>query len=342
MKGTKGIARLGIDLGKNVFYVFGVDIQGQPVQRKKLRRGELLEFLARLPPCLIGMEACGGAHHWAREVSKLGHDVRLMAGQFVKPYVKGNKNDYNDAEGICEAVSRPTMRFVAIKTVAQQDVQGLHRMRQSAIKARTALVNQMRGLLAEYGLVFGTSTAQVRRRVPEILEDGENGLTDRFRRWLNDLYEQLQAWDRRIGAYDREVKELFRSDERCGRIAAVEGIGPVVATALVSAYGNGRQFASARQFAAALGLVPRQYSTGGKSRLLGISKCGDRYIRSLMIHGARAVVYRAAKKTDARSRWIQRRVAERGKNRAAVALANKNARIIWALLTREEAYLPAV
>lgn len=342
MKVTKVVERLGIDLGKNVFYLFGVDSQGEPVQRKKLRRSELLEFLARQSPCLIGMEACGGAHHWAREISKLGHDVRLMGGQFVKPYVKGNKNDYNDAEGICEAVSRPTMRFVAIKTIEQQDVQGLHRMRQSAIKARTALVNQMRGLLAEYGIVFSTSTAQARRRVPEILEDGENGLTDRFRRWLSELYEQLREWDRRISKYDREVNVLFRADKRCGRIAAVEGMGPVGATALVSAYGDGRQFDSARQFSAALGLVPKQHGTGGKTRLLGISKRGDRYIRSLMIHGARSVVYRAMKKSDARSRWVQRLVAERGSNRAAVALANKNARIIWALLTREEAYRPAV
>lgn len=341
MKVTKVAERLGIDIGKNVFYLFGVDAQGTPVLRKKLRRGALLEFLAQQPSCLIGMEACGSAHYWAREIRELGHEVRLMAGQFVKPYVKGNKNDYNDAEGICEAVGRSTMRFVAIKTVEQQDVQGFHRMRQAAIKARTALVNQMRGLLAEYGIVFATGVAQARRRVPEILEDAENGLTDRFRRWLNGLYEQLREWDRCIDEYDREIDVLFRADERCGRIAEIPGLGPVGATALVGAYGDARQFESARQFSAALGLVPRQHTTGGKPRLLGISKRGDRYIRTLLIHGARSVVCRAMNKTDARSRWIQRLVTERGKNRAAVALANKNARIIWAMLTRGQAYRPA-
>ena len=342
MKSSKVVGRLGIDLGKNVFHLFGVDHQGQPVLRKKLRRTELLTMLGKLPVCLIGMEACGGAHYWAREIARLGHEVRLMAGQFVKPYVKSNKNDYNDAEGICEAVGRPTMRFVAVKTVEQQDIQALHRMREGAIKARTALINQLRGLLAEYGIVFSAGTAQARRRVPEILEDAENGLTDQFRRWLNELYGQLLEWDRRIEGYDREVDRLFRADERCGRIAAVEGVGRLGATALVGAYGNARQFDGARQFSAALGLVPRQDTTGGKPRLLGISKRGDRYIRALLIHGARSVVYRAMKKADMRSRWIQRLVIERGKNRAAVALANKNARIIWALLTRDEVYRPAI
>jgi transposase len=340
MKTSKNAVRLGIDLGKNTFHVFGVDERGEQVVKRKLRRGQLLGFLANLPPTRIGMEACSGAHHWAREIEPLGHEVRLMAVQFVKPYVKGNKNDYNDAEAICEAVSRPGMRFVTVKSVEQQDMQALHRIRQGAVRARTALGNQIRGLLAEYGIVVAQQLGQLRRAIPQILEDAENGLTDFFRALLAQQYEQLVEWDRRIEGYDHQIESLFRSHEACGRIAAVEGVGAVGATALVAAFGDARQFASGRQFAAALGLVPRQHSTGGKSRLLGISKRGDRYIRTLLVHGARAVVQAvlAKDKTDARSLWIKRLVADRGKNRATVALANKNARIIWALLTRGETY----
>ena len=290
---------------------------------------------------MVGMEACGGSHYWAREISKLGHEVRLMSPQFVKPYVKSNKNDFNDAEGICEAVSRPTMRFVAIKSVEQQDIQALHRIRQGIVKTRTAQANQIRGLLGEYGIVIPQGINWVRRRIPEILEDGENGLTARFRGWLSELYQELDALDKRVEECTRAIVQLFHTDETCQRIGAIEGIGPQTATALVSSYGHAREFKNGRQFSASLGLVPRQHTTGGKPVLLGISKRGDTYLRTLLIHGARSVVRRAAHKSDPRSRWIQRVASERGTNRAVVALANKNARIVWALLSKGDEYHPA-
>ena len=342
MKISKKVIRMGIDLGKNKFHLYGVDATGEPALERVLSRKQLLPSLANLTPCLIGLEACGGSHYWAREIRKLGHEVRLISPQFVKPYVKSNKNDYNDAEGICEAVSRPGMRFVEIKSVEQQDVQALHRMRSFAVKTRTGLVNQIRGLLGEYGMVLGQGISRVRRRVPEILEDGENGLTDRFRSWLANVYEQLHQHDAQIAMYDREIQTIYQQDEACQRLGQIEGVGPQSATAMVAAYGQARDFKNGREFSASLGLVPRQHSTGGKSVLLGISKRGDRYLRTLLIHGARSVVRAAEGKTDRRSCWIQRLVATRGKNKAAVAVANKNARIIWALLSRGECYQPAV
>jgi transposase len=334
------IKTLGIDLAKNIFHLYGVDERGEVILKKRLRRKQLLAFVANLERCLIGLEACGGSHYWARQMGKLGHAVRLMSPQFVKAYVKGNKNDYNDAEGICEAVSRPTMRFVPLKTLEQQDIQALHR--QSFVKTRTALVNQIRGLLGEYGIVVAQGINAVRIKVPEILEDAENGLTDRFRRWLSAQYEYLRRVDEQVKHYEKEIEQQFRESEACRRIGAVEGIGPMGATAIVAAYGRAREYKNGRQFAASLGWVPRQHSTGGHPVLLGISKRGDRYIRSLLIHGARAVVRRVEKKADPRSRWIPRLVIKRGRNKAAVALANKNARIIWALLSRQEAYRAAI
>jgi len=333
---------MGIDLGKNMFHLFAVDETDHPLLRKQLSRKQLLAYLANVKPCLIGLEACGGSHYWARKIAALGHNVRLMSPQFVKPYVKSNKNDYNDAEAICEAVGRPTMRFVAVKTVEQQDVQALHRIRQAIVKARTAQANQIRGLLGEYGIVLPEGIAWLRRRIPELLEDGENGLTTRFRGWLSEIYQELRALDKRVQQCTREIVKLFRTNEACQRIGTIEGIGPQTATALVSAYGQAREFSSGRQFSASLGLVPRQHSTGGKPRLLGISKRGDTYLRTLLIHGARSVVRHAANKSDPRSQWIQRLVAERGTNRAVVALANKNARIVWALLSKGDQYHAAV
>lgn len=340
MNGSKTVVRLGIDLGKNSFHLWGVNEHEERVLKKKLRRSTLLGELATLPACTVGMEACGGAHHWAREIGKLGHEVRLMAPKFVKAYVKSNKNDYNDAEAICEAVGRANMRFVTVKDIEQQDLQALHRIRQAAVKARTALVNQTRGLLAEYGIVVAKGVGRMRRALPEVLEDGENALSELFRPLLAQLYEQLRGLDERIKGYDVQINALFSSQEACRRVAAVEGIGPLSATALVGTFGDGRQFGNGRQFAAALGLVPGQHGTGDKTRLLGISKRGDRYIRTLLVHGARSVVQSVVSKDkiDTRSCWIKRLVKERGKNRAAVALANKNARIVWALLSRGEAY----
>ena len=342
MKISKKVVRMGIDLGKNTFHVFGVDESGSTVVKKKLRRKQLLEYFANRPPCLVGMEACGGSHHWARELIKLGHEVRLISPQFVKPYVKGNKNDYNDAEGICEAVGRPNMRFVTVKSIEQQDLQGLHRIRQSVVKQRTALANQIRGLLGEYGIVVAQGISRVRTRIPEILEDGENGLTDRFRGWLAELLEAFRALDERIKEYDQEIGREHAANEVCQRLSAIEGVGPQSATAVVATYGDGKQFRDGRQFSASIGLVPRQHTTGDKPLLLGISKRGDKYIRTLLIHGARSVINRIERRDDRRSRWLQSLVARRGKNKAAVALANKNARIIWALLSRGECYRAAV
>ena len=343
MNSNNSVERMGIDLGKNTFHLWGVDEAEEVALKRKLKRGRLLQELAKMPPCLIGMEACGGAHYWAREIGKLGHEVRLMAPQFVKPYVKSNKNDFNDAEGICEAVGRPNMRFVGIKSIEQQNLLAVHRIRQGAVKARTAQVNQIRGLLAEYGIVVAKGVGQMRRVLPTILEDAENRLSDLFRELLAELYDQLRQLDARISDYDRRINALFTSQEACRRIEAVEGVGPLSATAVVATFGDGRQFNNARQFSAALGLVPRQHSTGDKVHLLGISKRGDRYIRTLLVHGARAVVNAVLSKdkADARSRWIKRLATERGINRAAVALANKNARIIWALLSRGQSYRAA-
>lgn len=336
------ITTLGIDLAKNVFQLHGVDEAGRTVLRKKLSRKKLLSFLTNREPCLIGIEACGGAHHWAREMTKLGHRVRIMSPQYVKPYIKTNKNDSNDAQGICEAVGRPHMHFVGIKSVEQQDIQALHRIREQLIKERTAVANQTRGLLAEYGIVVPKGVHKLRTALPEILEDAENGLTLLARELFAESYDRLLDLYQRVRDYDRRIEGVFHTNPLCQRAAQVEGVGPLGATALVAAVGDGKVFKNGRQMAAWLGLVPKQHSSGGKDRLLGISKRGDRYLRTLLIHGARSVVYRCDKKKDARNRWLSSLKQRRGANRACVALANKNARILWALLTKEAVYQPAV
>jgi transposase len=335
------VTTLGIDIAKNVVFVHGVDAHGHVVVTKRLARPKVLPFVAQLPPCLIGMEASGGAHYWAREFTKLGHTVKLMPPQFVKPYVQSQKNDPNDAAGICEAVERPRMRSVPVKSVPQQDMQALHRIRERQIKARTALLNQIRGLLAEYGIVIPQRASQVRHKVPYILEDAENGLTATAREWLQTLAEELQALDQRITATDQHIERLFAADEACQRLAQLAGIGPLTATALVAAVGDATDFKNGRQFAAWLGLVPRQHSTGGKTTLLGMTKRGNRYLRTLLIHGARAVLRVVDRKTDPRSRWLQGVKARRGKHCASVAQANKTARIAWALLAKGDHYRQA-
>jgi transposase len=302
----------------------------------------MLEFFAQQPPLLIGMEACGSAHYWARELMKQGHTVKLIAPQFVKPYVKSGKNDANDAEAICEAVSRPSMRFVEVKTGEQQAALALHRVRSRVVRARTALVNEIRGLLAEYGIVISTlGDGAVRRALPDILEDAANGLPHRFRELLATLREELEAHDKRLQALNRQLDEQATNDERVKRLMAVEGIGPVTATAIVAAVGDARQFKSGRDFSAWLGIVPNQHSSGGKERLGRISKRGDSYLRTLLIHGARSVVKNCGEKTDARSEWIRKLSQRRNKNIATVAVANKQARIIWALLSRGDSYRKA-
>ena len=332
------ITTIGLDLAKNVFQVHGVDEYGNVVLQKQLMRAKVLGFFAKLAPCLIGMEACSGAHYWARELMSRGHTVRLMPAQYVKPYVKGNKNDGNDAAGICEAVTRPQMRFVSINTLAQQDTQMLHRIRERLVAARTALSNQIRGLCGEYGVVFGVGPAQLRQGLVKVLGENAPGLSGLALELLSDLYQQLQALEARITDYDARVARACRADERSQRLDAVPGFGPLTATALVAAVGDATQFPNGRQMAANLGLTPREHSSGGKQRLLGISKRGDTYLRTLMIHGARTLLQHAAHKTDRLSRWVMAVQARRGKNVAAVALANKLARIAWAVLARGRSY----
>ena len=300
----------------------------------------MLTYFQKLAPCLIGMEACGSAHYWARELEKMGHTVKLMAPQFVKPYVKSNKNDANDAEAICEAVARPTMRFVAIKTIEQQDIQAVHRIRSELVQQRTAKGNQIRGLLSEYGLVMGQRIEVLRKALPLLLEDAENGLTIDFRTLLEGLQQDLITLDERVDEMDKKIRLLASSNEDAKRLQQIPGIGPITATALIFAIGDGKQFKRGRDLAAWLGLTPSQHSSGGKDRLLGISKRGDAYLRTLLIHGARSVLRVAGNKEDPRSRWIQSLCGRRNKNIAAVALANKNARIVWALLTKKTDFLP--
>lgn len=332
------IQTIGIDLAKNVFHVHAVDARGNVVQRQVLRRAEVSTFFANLAACLIGMEACSSAHYWARTLNALGHDVRLISPQFVKPYVKTNKSDRNDAEAICEAVSRPNMRFVPIKTDEQLDILAVHRVRQRLVGQKTALVNQIRGLLAERGIAVARDVASLRRRLPEILEQADNGLSDHFRNLLAELAEQLRALTAQVEHYNQVVRRIVRQHEACQRLTAIEGIGPLTASALYASAGNAQVFKNGRQFAAWLGLVPRQHSSGGKPRLLGISKRGDVYLRTLLIHGGRAALGRAPHKSDARSRWMTAMQSRRPYNVAAVAVANKNARVAWALLARGEAY----
>jgi transposase len=332
------ITRVGFDIAKRVFQVHGVSEHGVVQARKTLAREKVLEYFAQLPPCLIGMEACGGAHYWARELSKLGHTVKLMAAQFVIPYRKRGKNDANDAEAICEAVGRPNMHFVAVKTEEQQAVLMVHRARSLVMANRTAQVNQIRGLLGEFGLVVPKGVAHLRRQLPQILEDAENGLPALAREVLAALLEQFRELDQRIGQYDCKLRELAQQSEPSRRLLRVESIGPMTATAIVASMGDPHVFKSARNYAASLGLTPRQHSSGGKSRLGQITKQGDRYLRTLLVHGARAYLRIVDKKTDAKSAWARRLKERRHVNVAAVALAAKHARIAWAMLAKGTEY----
>ena len=332
------VRTVGLDLAKSVLHVVCCDARGKVVRRRMLKRGQVLGFFAKLEPCCVAMEACAGAHYWGRELEALGFEVKLIPAQYVKAFVRGNKNDYNDALAIAEAAARPQMRFAALKSAAQQDLQALHRLRQGCVASRTGLGNRLRGLVGEYGLVAPKGLAALRRRLPEWLEDGDNGLSALFRRLLAQGYAQLQALDAEIAFYDAELTRHSRQDEACQRLQTIPGFGPVVASVFHSRIGQGEAYRRGRDVSASLGLVPRQHSSGGKDTLLGISKRGDGYLRSLLVHGARAVVHRAEHKTDRLSRWINRLRAERGYNKAVVALANKLARIGWAVLARNTVY----
>jgi transposase len=335
------LTAVGIDLAKNVFQLHGVDRRGKAVLRKKLSRGQLLAFVVNLPRCRIGMEACSGAHYWAREFGKLGHEVRLISPQFVRPYVKSNKNDAADAEAICEAMLRPNMRFVSPRGIESQDIQSLHRVRSRLVGSRTALVNEIRGLLGEYGVVLAKSVRQVRKNLAESVEKavGQGQMTAMSRQTFSDLADELRGLDDQIQLYDEKIQAIHRSHPVCQRLSKVPGVGPVTATAVVGSVGDPSAFKNGRQFAAWLGLVPRQHSSGGKERLLGISKRGDVYLRTLLIHGARTVIqWRQADPKDRQGLWLKGLIERRGINRACVALANKNARRMWVLMARNEEY----
>ncbi|MBK5966334.1 IS110 family transposase, partial [Thiocystis minor] len=313
------------------------------VLSKKVNRGTLSAFMANRPPCLVAMEACGSAHHWARVFRGFGHEVRLIAPPFVKPFVKSNKNDAVDAEAICEAVQRPNRRFVAIKTVEPQDIQAIHRMRRLNVERRTAQINQVRGLLLEDGIEIPQGRAALMRGLPEILEDADNGLSERFRTELNRLLEELRHLDEQVTHDDTQIQMIAQSDETVQRLMTIPGIGALVATALLAAVGEDVSlFRNGRGLAAWLGLVPRQHSTGGRERLLGISKRGDVYLRQLLIHGARAVMRWVERKEDPTSRWATALKARRHTNVAVVALANKIARIADAVMSTGKPDDPAV
>ena len=331
------ITTIGIDLAKSVFQIHGVDAQGKTVLKKQIKRDEMTVFFANLSPCLIGMEACGSAHYWARKLQAQGHTVKLMAPQFVKPYVKTNKHDAADAEAICEAVTRPNMRFVPVKNVDQQAVLALHRARQGMVRARTAQANQIRGLLGEFGLILPQGIAHLYQRVPLLLDESKDAMPGAFREPVQRLLEHLKELDRQVGEMEVQIQAWHRANVLSRKLEKIPGIGPITASALVASVGDAKNFANGRQLAAWLGLVPRQHSSGGKTNLLGISKRGDTYLRTLLIHGARAVIRHAERKLDAQG-WLHKLLARRNKNVAAVALANKNARIVWALLARDREF----
>jgi transposase len=333
------LTTIGIDLAKNVFQVHGADDQGRAVLRKQLKRAQMLPFFAKLAPCRIGLEACGSAHYWARKLQALGHTVQLIAPQYVKPFVKRNKNDAADAAAICEAVTRPDMPTVPIKNAEQQAILSVHRARQGFVKARTAQANQIRGLLAEYGIVLPQGIGHLAQRVPAIIENGENDLPGGFRLLVARLLDHLKELDRQVGELAAEIELWHRHNAASQKLAAIPGLGPLSASAIAASVGDVRNFKNGRQLAAWLGIVPRQHSTGGKPTLLGISKRGDAYLRTLLIHGARAVIRTAERKPDA-DPWLKALLARRNKNVAAVALANKNARTIWALLAHGREYDP--
>lgn len=331
------LTTIGMDLAKNVIQVHGADDKGRTVLQKQLKRAQVLAFFANLVPCKIGMEACGSAHYWARKLRNIGHDVQLIAPQYVKPFVKRNKNDVADAEAICEAVTRPNMPAVPIKSVDQQAILSVHRARQGFVKARTAQANQIRGLLAEFGIAIPQGIGHISKRVPEILEDGENDLPGSFRLLIQRLVGHLKELDRQVGELEVEIQLWHRENAASRKLAEIPGIGPMTASALVASIGDAKNFKNGRQLAAWLGIVPRQHSTGGKATLLGISKRGDTYLRTLLIHGARAVI-RVAERKPETDNWLKKLLARRNKNVAAVALANKNARTIWALLAHDRGY----
>lgn len=337
------ITTLGIDLAKNIFQIHGVDHKGKALLKKQLSRKKLFEFMVNLPKCRIVMEACGSANYWARQFMGYGHEVKLISPQFVKPFVKGNKNDRNDAEAIVEAASRPNMRYVSPKTLEQQDMQSLLRLRDGCMQMRTKLSNQLRGLLSEYGMVINQGFSHLHKAFRELI--GSTEANDKLSGVCKELlvmqYDLLLKVEAQIEHYDQKLNAIVKSNEACQRIKEVEGIGTITAVAVVSTMGNPNDFKNGRHFAAFLGLIPGQDSSGGRNRLLGITKRGNSYVRQLLIHGARSMVRCTDKKKDKRSMWVNQLKSRAGTNRTCVAVANKNARVVWALLKYQEAYRKA-
>ena len=333
---------IGVDIAKSVFQIHAVDAAGEPVIRRQLRRRQILPFFKKLPPCLIGMEACATSHHWAREIAKLGHEVRLMPPRYVKPYVKRNKNDAADAEAICEAVRRPNMRFVPIKTAEQQSVLMLHRTRQLFVRQRTSLINAIRAHMAEFGIVAGIGRNGVEVLLKLIAEGKDERMPAAARACLMALAAQLELVKRQIVEADRRVLAWHRSNETSKRLEAIPGVGPLIASALVASVPDPAVFRSGRDLSAWIGLVPKQHSTGGKERLGNISKAGNRYLRKLLVVGALSVIRRAKQLGYTRHPWLVRLLERRSTKIAAVALANKIARIAWAMMVRKESYQPSL
>jgi transposase len=329
---------LGIDLGKTVFHAVGLDSAGRVVIRKKCSRRQLLAFTANLQVQLIGMESCSGSHFLGRALREQGHEVRLMPAQYVKPYLQTNKSDFLDAEAIAEAVQRPRMRFVPIKTEEQLDLQALHRVRERWVMRRTAVVNQIRSLLLERGLTLPKGRRHVDALLPGILEDAELKLSGSFRVLLAQLKVELDQLSGRIDQMDTVIQQRAREDEACQRVTTIPGVGPVTATALIAAIGNGTAFRKGRDLAAWIGMVPREHSTGGKQKLLGISKRGNAYLRTLFVQGARSVVQQRHKQAPGLSQWLAQLLGRTHQNVVIVALANKLVRMAWAVLCKNERY----
>jgi transposase len=328
---------IGIDLGKTVFHLVGVNARGEVVVRKKCSRLQLLRFTSNLRECLIGMEACGGSHFLGRALREQGHDVWLMPAQYVKPYVKTNKNDYIDAEAIAEAVTRPNMRFVPIKTDDQLDLQSLHRVRERWVSGRTAVINQIRGLLLERGITIRKGRHHIEVSLPGILEDPDNKLSGAL---LAQLQLEMQYLGQQIDESDRLILQIANEIESCRRLIAIPGIGPLTATATIAAIGNGAAFKKGRGFAAWLGVVPGEHSTGGKQKLTGTSRRGNKYLRKLFVQGAQTVLLRKEKQSTGLSTWLIDLTSRKRKQVATVAMANKMARMVWAVLSKGEAYRP--
>lgn len=329
---------LGIDLAKNVFELCGMDADGIVVLRKQVKRKQFFERVLQCGADRLCMEACGSAHYWARRLQAQGQTVRLLPPHRVKAFGKGNKNDRNDAEAIALAGSQPSIRPVAVKTVAQQDIQSLHRMRELTKRQMNQLNNQLRGLLAEYGIHMAQTKAAFRRAIPEILEDADNALSPLVRDRVAGLWQRFEDLQAELAQFDRDLQAIHRASEVCRRLGEVEGIGPQTATAYYATVGDATQFRRGREVSAWLGLVPKQHASGEHRYQMGISKRGNVYLRTLLIHGARAMVQRAEHMQGPRGRWLRKRIAASGKNKAAVALANKNARLLWALMAHGDRY----